>query len=279
MPDIIEKIGEGSTIQHGILNNRIYLMKLDKRDKGNILPLLSDLAHKNRYTKIFCKVPKSLAPLFTADGYMLEATIPRFYSGNEDVFFLSKFLCSDRILTLEKDSLTTFSDLLTQFNSEAPAPVRTQQEYSVRKLNEADLEAITELYKTVFESYPFPIHDPAYILQTMEENVQYFGAEKEGQLAAISSSEIDFNSQNAEMTDFATSPDHRGQGLARILLQYMEQEMKAQHIQTLYTIARLNSVSMNKTFLRANYHFSGTLIKNTNISGKIESMNVYYKPI
>ncbi len=55
--------------------------------------------------------------------------------------------------------------------------------------------------------------------------------------------------------------------------------MKAQDIKTLYTIARLNSPAMNKTFLRLNYTYSGTLIKNTNIAGKIESMNVYYKAI
>ncbi len=59
----------------------------------------------------------------------------------------------------------------------------------------------------------------------------------------------------------------------------MEIEMKNQGMKTLYTIARLNSIAMNLTFLRSNYKYSGTLIKNTNISGQIESMNVYYKQI
>ena len=34
---------------------------------------------------------------------------------------------------------------------------------------------------------------------------------------------------------------------------------------------------MNKTFLNAGYNYSGTLTKNTQIAGKIESMNVWYK--
>jgi beta-lysine N6-acetyltransferase len=34
---------------------------------------------------------------------------------------------------------------------------------------------------------------------------------------------------------------------------------------------------MNKTFLKFDYCYSGTLINNTNIAGSIESMNVYYK--
>jgi len=53
--------------------------------------------------------------------------------------------------------------------------------------------------------------------------------------------------------------------------------MRKQGIKTLYTIARLDSIPMNKTFLKLNYCYSGTLINNTNIAGSIESMNIYYK--
>ena len=79
------------------------------------------------------------------------------------------------------------------------------------------------------------------------------------------------------MTDFATSKKYLGNSLSVLLLGTMEKEMKKQGIKTLYTIARLNSIPMNKTFLRFNYTYSGTLVNNTNIAGQIESMNVYYK--
>jgi putative beta-lysine N-acetyltransferase len=131
----------------------------------------------------------------------------------------------------------------------------------------------------VFETYPFPIYNPGYILKTMDENVQYFGAEKDGEIAALSSAEIDFKGGNAEMTDFATHFAHTGNNLASLLLKTMEEEMEQQGISTLYTIARLNSIPMNKTFLQNEYQYSGTLINNTNIAGKIESMNIYYKQI
>ena len=81
------------------------------------------------------------------------------------------------------------------------------------------------------------------------------------------------------MTDFATLPDYRGNNLSVILLDKMENVIRKQGITTLYTIARLNSIAMNKTFLKLSYKYAGTLINNTNISGKIESMNVYYKHI
>ncbi len=272
--DIIENIGNGSVIQHGKHNDRIYLMKLDKRDMPQIFTSFQDLALKNKYSKIFCKVPKSMAPHFTANGFMIEAFIPEFYNQKEDVFFMSKFLNSDRILNIEKEELGILSDLL---QNKPAAKAQKPPGFSFRKLTEDDIDAITDIYKEIFKSYPFPIHSASYIKETMNNNVQYYGAEYDGELAALSSSEIDFEGKNAEMTDFATSKKFKGKKLASILLSVMENEMKQQGINTLYTIARLRSVPMNKTFLRLNYQYSGTLIKNTNISGNIESMNVYYK--
>ena len=57
----------------------------------------------------------------------------------------------------------------------------------------------------------------------------------------------------------------------------MEKAMQQQGITSRFTIARLISSAMNKSFLTAGYLYGGTLINNTNISGSIESMNVWYK--
>lgn len=277
MNDIIEKIGNGSLIQHGKLSDRIYLMKLDELDADSILNKLSTIAEKNNYSKIFCKIQGNFAPLFFADGYQLEAIIPQFYKGKKDAFFVSKFLKIERFLEIKQN---TFSDLSTLFSSEINSKKNEiGTKYSVRELTKKDVNRITEIYKIVFETYPFPIHNPDYILTTMEENIQYFGVEIEGKLVALSSSEIDFKGENAEMTDFATHPKYTGHNLSTLLLEKMEEEMKNQQIKTVYTIARLNSIPMNKTFLRNGYCYSGTLKNNTNIAGKIESMNVYYKHI
>lgn len=277
MCDTVEVIGRGSLIQHGEHNNRVYLMKLDERDVDIILSEVSMLANKNRYSKIFCKVPKYIAPLFFADGYILEAYIPKFYNNKNDVFFVSKFLNPERLLNVEKEQLLGLSKQLSDKPTKKKNLKKKASGYSVRKLGKTDIEQITDIYREVFESYPFPIHNPRYILKTMEEDVQYFGAEKDGKLAALSSAEIDFRGENAEMTDFATHLSHTGNNLSSLLLRAMEKEMKKQEITTLYTIARLNSIPMNKTFLQNDYQYSGTLIKNTNIAGKIESMNVLYK--
>jgi putative beta-lysine N-acetyltransferase len=274
MRDQVTEIGKGSIIQHGKHNDRIYLIRLCEDDLGIILQSISNLAKENDYSKIFCKVPKYIAPLFFADGYILEAYIPAFFNNKEDVFFLSKFLNSDRLRNIEHSQLKKLHNLLTENMNGTP---KVNSAYKVRILSGSDVPQMTEIYSEVFKSYPFPIHNPEYILKTMHEDVVYFGAEKNGKLAALASSEIDREAGNAEMTDFATHPAYLGNRLSGILLRSMEEEMKEQGVHTLYTIARLNSLPMNKTFLRNKYRYSGTLIKNTNISGRIESMNVYYK--
>jgi putative beta-lysine N-acetyltransferase len=279
MHDKIEILENGSLIQHGKHNDRIYLMKLKEKDVPSILETLSKLAIEHRYTKIFCKIPKWAAPLFYSNGFLLEASIPGFYNKQEDVLFVSKFLSTDRLLDVENSQLQELSKLLLEKSKTAKSSKKTVSEFKVKRLGKTDIESITEIYHEIFLSYPFPIHNPGYILKTMDENVQYYGVKVEGKLAAIASSEIDKKGENAEMTDFATSMTFQGNKLSTLLLEAMEKEMKKQGIRTLYTIARLKSIPMNKTFLRFDYNYSGTLIKNTNIAGNIESMNVYYKHI
>jgi putative beta-lysine N-acetyltransferase len=94
---------------------------------------------------------------------------------------------------------------------------------------------------------------------------------------ALASAEIDHKNSNAEMTDFATHPDWRGHGLANLLLQYLEKELQLFEIKTSYTIARATSYGMNICFAQNGYSHSGTLVKNTQIAGGLESMNVWHR--
>ncbi|MCU4156114.1 putative beta-lysine N-acetyltransferase [Carboxylicivirga sp. A043] len=272
--DVVESIGNGSLIQHGKHNDRVYLMKLNKRDATTMPVELTKMARAEGYTKIFCKVPKWAAPLFYANGFILEAAIPQFYNDEEDVFFISKFLSSDRLLNIEKDKLNGLGQLLYQ---QKEAKTLTSSSYNIRPLGIHDINQIAHIYDEIFETYPFPIHDPAFLKESMENDIHYFGAEKNGKIVAVAAAEVDRKGGNAEMTDFATLKAHQGNRLATYILQTMETEMLKQNITSLYTIARLNSLPMNKTFLRANYQYAGTLIKNTNIAGSIESMNILYK--
>ncbi|VVB88342.1 Beta-lysine N6-acetyltransferase [uncultured archaeon] len=81
------------------------------------------------------------------------------------------------------------------------------------------------------------------------------------------------------MTDFATLPEYQGNGFACYLLRKMEHEMRKRNIKTSYTIARAVSYGINIIFAKMGYRYGGTLLNNTNISGSVESMNVWYKSL
>jgi len=279
MYDRIENINN-SFIQHGKYNNRIYLMKMDQNDYPEIIKELEKLAFQESYTKIFAKTPEWLAEGFEEERYIQEAEIPGFFKGSEKAVFLSKFLDNKRsnLSEAESEKIETILDLADEKRSPVIA-INKNPEYYVCRLQHKDINKLSALYAKVFKSYPFPIFEKDYLKKTMDENIQYYGIYYKNKLIAASSAEMDIEMKNAEMTDFATDPEFAGNSLSLILLRKMEEEMMRKEMKVLYTIARSFSPGMNITFAKQDYEFSGTLINNTNIFGKIESMNVWYKII
>ena len=277
MYDNIVTIGK-SKIQHGKNNNRIYLMHLHKDDYPTIIGKMESLASKNDYTKIFSKIPKWAIQSFAASGYIEEAVIPKFYYGKHDTHFFSKFINGSRANS-DKLNQHKINKIIQLAISKKDESLTSSLKPSLRMkvLNQSDIMKLAELYRRVFRSYPFPIFEQEYLLETMNNNVLYMGVFSDNNLIAASSAEMDITSKNAEMTDFATLQDFRGNNLSLFLLNNMESEMFKRDIRTLYTIARSVSFGMNITFGRMGYKFAGTLVNNTHIAGKIESMNVWYK--
>jgi putative beta-lysine N-acetyltransferase len=275
--DKIEKISN-TVIQHGKNNDRIYVMKLDKNDYPKVLKKINSLADKNQYSKIFAKIPKWAVDEFKNDGYIKEGTIPRLYNGKTDAFFYSKFLDHSRAKISPEVKKKIDDNIKLALSKKKPyLNIHFKPGLKLKKLNENNIRDLAKLYKTVFNTYPFPIFDPDFLKNTMDNNVVYFGVYEKQNLIAAASSEMYVATKNAEMTDFATHPDYRGHNLSMTLLREMEAEMRLRKMKTLYTIARSHSAGMNITFSKLNYIYSGTLINNTDIAGKIESMNIWYK--
>ena len=207
----------------------------------------------------------------------MEAFIPGFFKGTEDAFFMAKYFDTKRVEP-DAEKFIQFGNFI-QKNQSCLQKKLIVNDFQIRKLELSDLDKAAEIYTIVFKNYPFPVYDPNYLRKTMKSHIRYFGAWRNGKLTGVSSSEMDMENLNAEMTDFAVLPEGRGKSVALHLLREMDKQMKKAGIRTTFTIARLNSISMNKTFLNAGYHFSGTLVNNTCISDGIESMNVYYKTL
>jgi len=273
MTDTVEKIGK-STIQHGRNNQRIYLMNSSADDLPGLIFRLDELAVAKNYSKIFVKIPSSQRDIFIQNGYHVEASAPGLFNGKEQGLFLGKYPINDRGIEKQNDLV---NDILEKAKAKQGLVSGIGLvDCTCRPLFSEDMDQAASLYRLVFASYPFPIDDPDYLRSTMD-HIVYYGVWSEGQLVALSSAEIDYENANAEMTDFATHPGYQGNGLASFLLARMETDMKDRQIATLYTIARAYSYGMNITFAKNGYFYCGTLTNNTQISGNLESMNVWYK--
>ncbi len=274
--DQIEKIGT-SLVQHGTYNNRIYLMKLDPTETNQVLDRLQSIASKNRYDRIIAKIPKRAVKPFSQSGFKQEAEIPAFYSGLKSAVFMAKNLNPER--AVEKDQNQREKVLNIALDCTECRPTSYSNNYQMRKTGSENVEQITALYQKVFKTYPFPIIEEDYILKTMDTNVRYFAFFDGEKIISIASTEMDKGSRNVEMTDFATDPDYRRNGLASRLLFNMERIMIIDGFLTAYTICRAKSYGMNLVFAKNSYSYGGTLINNTNISGQIESMNIWHKQL
>lgn len=272
MTDQISTIG-ASVVQHGKYNDRVYLMKLALQDSPAIIDAINRLATQQGYSKIFAKLPAHASEPFLADGYRIEATIPGFFQ-EDAACLLGKYFNEQRMAESNPELV---HDVLQTALSQPLAATRPLPAGLVcRMADQHDADAMAALYRLIFASYPFPITDPDYLRACMRSTV-FFGIWADQKLVALSSAEIDQETSSVEMTDFATLEAYRGHGLARYLLQQMEQEMVQRGIVTWYTIARACSRGMNNTFAKSGYGYAGTLTNNTQISGGLESMNVWYK--
>lgn len=275
MPDVIEKLSH-SIVQHGSYNRRIYLMKLHERDMPSIVPVIEHLAREKGYEKVLVKTPAYNRDGFAKRGYHQEAIIPGYFKHREDAVFMAKYFSSIRRRVDDRERLIAILSLANRY-----AQVRSRKTndlfWGVQICRPNDAAEMSRLYKTVFKTYPFPIFDMHYLIESINHHTDYFCIRNDNQIVALAASEKDTDNLAAEMTDFATLSGHRRQGMASCLLKAMEIEMVQQGLKTAYSIARSRSPAMNITFVKNGYKYGGTLGNNTNIAGRIESMNIWYK--
>lgn len=275
--DKVEKI-ENSTVQHGDMSSRVYIMKLHRDDVDLVIEEAERLSEHNRYGKIVAKIPEDMCGKFSIRGFSLEALVPGFYNGVEGGAFMSKFLLQERGKLEDEEEIENIVEMAKEKAKDEGLCI-LEEGYEFRICEKEDSKEMAKLYKEVFETYPFPIFDYRYIEQTMDENIRYYGIWHKHKIVSLSSSEMDIKAENTEMTDFATHPKYRGKALSQFLLRSMEDDMAKAGIKTAYTIARARIAGINVVFGKGGYRYAGTLVKNTGIDGDIESMNIWHKPL
>jgi putative beta-lysine N-acetyltransferase len=272
--------GNGFTVQMvaSDFNQRIQVLDYEARDPEMMIRGLVSEAYLRGYGKIFLKAPAFDQEALEDAGMVREASITGYFSGQPAVV-MSLYLRDDRI---ERPFQSEQDEILEAIVSRPPDPAvpNLPDGYHMVIAEDADLEELAGLYQEVFDSYPFPITDPEYLLSTMKSHVIYrIVRDAEGCVVAAASAETSRRHHNAEMTDFATLPSQRGLGLAQHILAALEDDMADSAIPNVYTIARARSFGMNRVFYNRGYERTGTLINNCHISGQFEDMHVWGKTL
>ncbi len=278
MYDRVEHIGE-SVFQHGPFNDRIYVMRTAPDALAELLVYLEKLATNRGYGKVIAKVPTTCRPALLDWGATEEGRLPHYHRDGLDAHFMARYFDPDRREEKRPEVVRKNLAIARAKAGEEPSTTDGEWDDAVAIATGDDVEAMGAVYRKVFPTYPFPIHDPAYLRRAMGNAVVFFKLERNGRIGALASAEMDLANGAAEMTDFATLPELRGQGAAQSLLQAMTAAMRARGLRLAYTIARSYSAGMNVTFAKCGFAFGGTLPNNTNIAGRIESMNLWSRPL
>ncbi len=266
-----------SLIQHGKSNDRIYIMDYKYALDPYLINKMDVMVKDFDYGKIIAKVHKAAKVKFDRHDYEIEAVIPEYYNGKNPCFFMAKY--NNEIRREVKDKSTIDVNLKKIQYYDVNKSDFLSEEFTVQVLLPENVDVIADLYKKVYDSHGLPIYDERYIQKTMSKDIVYFGMYYKDELIGVSSSHFNSKEENAKMTEFAILPKYRGHQLARHLLTRMEEAMKAIGMKTSFAFSRSSNLPMNATFAKANYEYGGTLWNNTLISGKIESMNVWYKSL
>jgi beta-lysine N6-acetyltransferase len=278
MYDRIDHLGE-TVFQHGSFNDRIYVMRTAPQDLPELLPYLEKLAAKRGYGKVIAKVSTPCRPALLAWDAREEGRLPGYYGPGRDAHFMARYFDPQRGIEQQPELVARNLAIAKDKTGEPPSRTGDGWDPAVTQAEADDAEAMAGIYRRVFPTYPFPIHEPTYLRHAMQNDVLFFKLEREGRIGALASAEMDLASGAVEMTDFATLPELRGQGAAQMLLQAMETAMSLRGLRLAFTIARAYSAGMNVTFTKCGYAYGGTLTGNTNIGGKIESMNLWARTL
>jgi len=144
----------------------------------------------------------------------------------------------------------------------------------LKLLNESFARQISLLLTQVFTSYPSPVEDPQYIRSLIQEGNIFAGAFSQEKLIGVAAAYPDPILNRCEMTDCATLEEYRGHSISERLLRTLEHEIQKHGSFILYTLARAQSYGMNRVFHKLGYSYQGRLIKNCDIAGSFEDMNL-----
>jgi putative beta-lysine N-acetyltransferase len=257
------------------VNNRLKIEDYTCENYDAFVGFLETTAQRyNLYKIIIVAKQKDWEALFVRD-FLLEALHPSFFKG-EPGFHLAKFTNIER----QESKHRLIEKALLKKVQESPHTSRDlPSEYTIKTADPVSIPELSNLYTSVFSTYPSPMNDHTYLEKIMQKTSIFKIMLYQNKIISAASIDVDQRTSSAELTDCATIKDHSGKGLMSHLVKSLENEAKQLNLITLYSIARASSVGMNSVFSHNMYNYYGCLINNCHICGQLENMNIWSKRI
>ncbi|QNO14993.1 putative beta-lysine N-acetyltransferase [Alkalicella caledoniensis] len=275
---VIEEEGYYTKIFLDTYNQRVEVIDYEGKDIDGLTTRLDYLAQKNNFGKVYLKAKSDDWEKFLTHGYILEGIFKHYYNG-DNAYSLAKFFSKERRISEGFEKENEIIEEVAKIEPEVEFNSNLPNTYNIRPATKEDIPELIALYDRVFETYPIPLNQPLYLEKLMDSDVYFMVITNGGKIVSAASADMSKRYKNAEITDCATHPDERGNGLMSVIINALENEMKDMGIICLYSIARSLSFGMNTVFKKHNYTYTGRLINNCNIFGKFEDMNVWIKKI
>lgn len=257
-------------------NQRLKILDCYSINNINLLQVV-ELATAAGLGKIIAWVPIAKGSILLAQGFKQEGLIPGFFAGL-DAGCYSYYITPRRSVSAHKYYGIYLAEDTREVNQPSTRPAIATFDYLIRDAQPSDISGMSKLFTNIFTTYPTPVFEPDYLLANIRSRqVLYKLALTGNKIIGIAAADMDGRNRNAEMTDCATDPQYRGQGILNRLLCDLEDDLYMQGFSCLYTLCRATQPAVNKAFLRLGYTFTGRLINNCNICGDYEDMNLLVK--
>ncbi|MCX8131962.1 MAG: putative beta-lysine N-acetyltransferase [Clostridia bacterium] len=242
----------------------------------DIIMFIVDFAKKEGLGKVISNCRIKLLKPFRNCGFKIEGIINGYFC-DEDAYCISLFIDKKRELSKHKEEEDAILHQCVIQNKKSP--ITKNHKYTIRNAVESDIPQMIQLFETVFDTYPSPVFCSKYLQSVMSTQILFKVAVEDGKIISIASADTDTHNMNAEITDCATFPEHRGRGILTNLIQSLEYDLHRKGFHTLYSLSRAINHGINKSLSNLDYKYCGRLINNCHICGNFEDMNIWAKKL
>ncbi|KAB2953361.1 putative beta-lysine N-acetyltransferase [Heliorestis acidaminivorans] len=256
------------------LNRRLIITSIPSPLPPTFASSIIEVAKKEKLEKIWLWAPiRELAPLLE-QGFLLEGIIEG-EKKEKTMATMAYYIVPQRGISRKTEEEKALLHAIAEKPIKKLDPLPSS--YDLRFLQSRDSFAISKLLREVFETYPSPVDNPAYIQELMTKGCLFAGAFYEDKLVSLVAGYPEKEWMRCEITDCATHQDHRGLAFTERLIPLVEKAMLKKGDYRFYTLARATSYGVNRVFYKLGYRYQGRLINNCDIAGSYEDMNLWVK--